>query len=157
MDVKERIEKVKPYFRGMQVENIEEQNIIYVIVQFPPKWIIDDEIPNKYGVSIAQGNNLGEFYFCVEMEKGFDVVFDAIESNITKMLTAQERAQLLKQKVTELQELFMDETISIETLRTLEFSYKTPKIRNKKMEKKDIVKEVITEVNNDLNIEEDDK
>ena len=153
MDVKERIEKVKPYFRGMQVENVDEQSIIYVIVQFPPKWIIDEEIPNKYDVSIAQGNSPGEFYFCVEMEKGFDVVFDAVESNITKMLTAQERAQLLRQKVTELQELFMDETISIETLRTLEFSYKTPKVR-KKMEKKDMVKEVIEEVNNDLNIGE---
>ena len=150
MDIKERIEKIKPYFQGMQVANIQDQSIIYVIVKFPPKWIIDEEIPNKYGVSISQGNNPGEFYFCVEMEKGFDMVFEAIESNINKMLTAQERAQLLRQKVSELQELFMDESISIETLRTLEFSYK----QKRKTVKKDIVKETIEEVNNELNVSE---
>lgn len=153
MDVKDRIEKVKPYFRSMQVETVDNQSIIYVIVAFPPKWIIDEEIPNKFGVSIGQGSAPGEFYFCVEMEKGFDIVFDAIESNITKMLTAQERAQLLRQKVTELQELFMDENVSIETLRTLEFKYKVSK--TKKTDKKDVVKEVVEEINNDLNNEDE--
>ena len=134
MDIKERIENVKQYFKGMQVENLEGANIIYVIVQFPPRWIIDEDIKDKFGVSIVQGQDYpGQFYFCAEMEKGFDVVFDAIEYNVEKMLTAQERASLLKQKVQELQRLFMDESISIESLRTLDFTYKTnfSKIRKK--------------------------
>ena len=82
-------------------------------------------------------------------------MIDIVESNIKKMVTAQERAQLLRQKVTELQELFMDETVSIETLRTLEFKYKTTKA--KKTDKKDAVKEVVEEINSDLNIEDADE
>ena len=136
MNVEERIEKVKQYFRGMQVENVDGSNIIYVIVQFPPKWIIDDEIPNKFGVSVGEGQDYkGQFYFCAEIEKGFDVVFDAVEYNIEKMLTAQERATLLRNKIEELQNMFMDESISIESLRTLEFTYKQPK-NKKKTDKK---------------------
>ena len=156
MDVKERIKKVEQYFRGMQVQNVEGQNIIYVIVQFPPKWIVDDEIPNKFGVSIAQGNDYqGQYYFCAEMEKGFDTVFDAVEYNITKMLTAQERANLLRQKVQELQELFMDESVNIEALRTLEFTYKTPKTR-KKNEKKNAPQEVEQTEIEETNLEQDE-
>lgn len=156
MDVKERIKKVEQYFRGMQVQNVEGQNIIYVIVQFPPKWIVDDEIPNKFGVSIAQGNDYqGQYYFCAEMEKGFDTVFDAVEYNITKMLTAQERANLLRQKVQELQELFMNESVNIEALRTLEFTYKTPKTR-KKNEKKNAPQEVEQTEIEETNLEQDE-
>lgn len=148
MDVKERIEKVKQYFRGMQVQNVEGANIIYVIVQFPPKWIIDEEIPNKFGVSVGAGNDYqGQFYFCAEMEKGFDVVFDAIEYNVNKMLTAQERATLLRQKVQELQEMFMDESISIEALRTLEFTYKQQKPPKTTRKKKETVPDVVKEEN----------
>ena len=154
MDVKDRIENVKQYFKGMQVENLEGANIIYVIVQFPPRWIVDEEIQNKFGVSVVQGQDYpGQFYFCVEMEKGFDVVFDAIEYNIEKMLTAQERASLLKQKVQELQNLFMDETVSIESLRTLDFTYKTNKIK-KKQQKVIEKEEVVNTENNTISLED---
>jgi hypothetical protein len=82
-----------------------------VIVQFPSTWIIDDEIPNKFGVSVGSGNDYrGQYYFCAEMEKGFDTVFDAIECNVNKMLTAQERAKLFREKTQELQNLFEDES-----------------------------------------------
>ena len=142
MNVEERIGKVKQYFKGMQVENVDGSNIIYIIVQFPSKWIIDEEIPNKFGVSVGAGQDYqGQFYFCAEIEKGFDVVFDAIEYNIEKMLTAQERAILLRTKISELQELFMDESIPIESLRSLEFTYKQPKQRkrNTKKEENEII------------------
>ena len=154
MDVKDRIENVKQYFKGMQVENLEGANIIYVIVQFPPRWIVDEDIKNKFGVSVVQGQDYpGQFYFCAEMEKGFDVVFDAIEYNIEKMLTAQERASLLKQKVQELQNLFMDETVSIESLRTLDFTYKTNKIK-KKQQKIIEKEEVVNTENNTISLED---
>lgn len=154
MDVKDRIENVKQYFKGMQVENLEGANIIYVIVQFPPRWIVDEDIKNKFGVSVVQGQDYpGQFYFCCEMEKGFDVVFDAIEYNIEKMLTAQERASLLKQKVQELQNLFMDETVSIESLRTLDFTYKTNKIK-KKQQKVIEKEEVVNTENNTISLED---
>jgi len=136
MDIKDRIEKVKEYFRGMQVQNVDGTNIIYVVVQFPQRWIIDNDVPNKYGVSVAEGKDYdGQFYFCTEMEKGFDVVFDAIECNVNKMLTAQERAKLFREKTKELQNLFEDESIPIDSLRNLEFTFKRPK-KKKNLENK---------------------
>ena len=78
-----------------------------------------------------------KYYFITEMEVGFDTVFDAIDYNIEKMMILEERSQLFKTKVEELKELFGDEKISIESLRTLEFKYKMPKIKTK-IEKKDI-------------------
>ena len=155
MDVKERINNVKDYFRGMQVQTLDGSNIIYVIVQFPSTWIIDDEIPNKFGVSVGSGNDYrGQYYFCAEMEKGFDVVFDAIEYNVNKMLTAQERAKLFRMKTEELQSLFEDESISIDSLRTLEFTFKTVKIRKKNEKKVTIPKTeevVLKEETDDIN------
>ena len=153
MDVKDRIENVKQYFRGMQVQNVDGTNIIYVIVQFPQRWIIDNDIPNKYGVSVAEGNDYeGQFYFCAEMEKGFDTVFDAIECNVNKMLTAQERAKLFREKTQELQNLFEDESISIESLRSLEFTLKTPKNKGKKEKKTTTPKTEESVLNQELDV-----
>lgn len=134
--IKERIEKIKPYFRGMQVQTVDDSNIIYVAVSFPPKWIIDKELEEKFNISIAR-NDDGNYYFCAEMEVGFDTLFDAIECNINKMVTAQERAKLLKDKIFELQEIFLDETIPIERLRNYEFVYKPKKKTGKKTEVKE--------------------
>ena len=131
MSVQERIAKIKEYFIGMQVENIGGENIIYVMVQFPPKWlIIDEEEQNKYNVSIIQSDNgINQYIFCTSIENGFDCVFDAIDENISKMLIILERTKLLKEKVEQLKALFENEEISIESLRTLEFKYKQPKIK----------------------------
>lgn len=151
MDVKDRIEKVKEYFRGMQVYNDGGINIIYVIVQFPNRWIIDEEVPKKFGVTVTGGTDYqGQFYFCTEMEKGFDCVFDAIEYNINKMLSAQERATLFRQKTEELQNIFMDESIPLESLRNLEFSFKKTKQKSKKQ-----IEVIADEIINNKPVEED--
>lgn len=122
----------------MQVENVEGQNVIYVIVQFPSKWVIDEENATSKGVTIGVGQDYpGQYYFCAEMEKGFDVVFDVIEENIKKMETAEERVKLLRQKIEKLQQLFMDESIPIESLRALEFEYKLPPKKFTKSKKKE--------------------
>jgi len=124
MEIKDRIKRIGQYFRGMQVETIDNEQIVYVIVEFPPLWIVDETIPNKFKVSIAPGNDGNQYYFCASIEDGFDAVFDAIDYNIEKMVTAQERAMLLKAKVDELRKLFEDESIALESLRTLDFTYK---------------------------------
>lgn len=127
-NLNDRIKKIGQYFKEMQVTNVDGQQIIYVVVQFPPKWFIDEGIPNKFGVSVAEGQEYeGQFFFCAEINVGFDKVFDAVEYNISKMKTAQERAKLLKEKVEELQNLFYDESISVEALKTLDFTYKGKK------------------------------
>lgn len=156
-DIKDRIARIKPYFKGMQVENIEGEQVIYVVVNFPPKWFIVEDIEGKYGVVVQEGNELGEWIFITEFENGFDTIFDAIDYNVGEMRTAQERADLLQKKVAELKELFMDEDMPIESLRTLEFSWKgkkkvatlKPQQKTIKKETEEITTEEKEEENND--------
>ncbi len=156
-DIKDRIARIKPYFKGMQVENIEGEQVIYVVVNFPPKWFIVEDIEGKYGVVVQEGNELGEWIFITEFENGFDTIFDAIDYNVGEMRTAQERADLLQKKVAELKELFMDEDMPIEALRTLEFSWKgkkkvatlKPQQKTIKKETEEITTEEKEEENND--------
>lgn len=128
-DIKERIKKISPYFKGMQVDDSDGEQVIYVMVSFPSSWIIQEDIPNKFDISIASNN--GVYYFCASLEQGFDILFDAIEYNIEKMKIAIERTNLFKTKMGELKNLFEDETIPIEALRTLEFTYKVKKNKSK--------------------------
>ena len=108
----------------MQVTTVENTNVIYVVVVFPPKWIIDDEITEKYDVRVMNGKGEeGEFYFCAEMGVGFDKVFDAIDHCIGVNKDAMERAQIFQEKIAELKEIFGNGTNTIEELRTLEFVF----------------------------------
>lgn len=127
-NLNDRIKKISQFFKEMQITTVNGEQIVYVVVKFPQKWFIDENIPNKFNVSVAEGEEYeGQYFFCAEMSVGFDKIFDAIDYNIEKMKTAQERAKLLKEKVEELQNLFYDENISIEALRTLDFTYKGKK------------------------------
>ena len=149
-DVKQRIEKIKQYFAGMQVENLGGQQIIYVVVNFPDRWVIDDTVANKFDVSIAESDDVpNQYFFCAKMEQGFDTVFDAIDYNIEKMLSAQERTDLFKKKTQELRDIFENLDIPIETLRTLEFTYK-------KKQKRGPAKETLLTVNDSSEIEKDE-
>ena len=126
-DIKDRITKIKSYFVGMQVENIEGEQVIYVVVRFPKKWFIVDNVTDKYDVTVENGNSEGEFFFLTTLENGFDTLFDAIDYNINEMEIAQERAELLQRKVYELKNLFEQEDMTMEMLRTLEFTWKGKK------------------------------
>lgn len=119
MGIKERISKIGTYFKEMQIVTIDGKQVIYVVVSFPHGWVIDDEIEEKFDVTVSSGDILGEYYFCVEMEVGEEKVFDAIEYNIEKMKEAIERAQLLSEKTKELRLMFEDESITLTQLRNL--------------------------------------
>ena len=124
MDIKDRIKKLGKYFHGMQIVTTDDgSQVIYVVVKFPYNWIIDDELEKKFGVTVAQGNSAEEYYFCTDIDSGEQILFDAIDYNIDKMKEAIERAQLLSRKTTELKALFENETVTIEELRTLKFTY----------------------------------
>lgn len=120
MQIKDRIKRIEKYFKEMQIVSAEGQSIIYVIVNFPSNWVIDNEIESKYDVNVALGNEPNEYYFATSVDNGEDKVFDAIEYNIEKMKEAIERAQLLSKKTLELKNLFEDETIPIEQLRNVQ-------------------------------------
>lgn len=123
MNIKDRIKKISEYFRQMQIETINGTQVIYVCVEFPRGWIIGDDMEEKFGIQILNGNNPNEYYFCADIDLGEEVLFDAIDYNVSKMKDAIERAKLLSIKTKELSELFQDESVSIEQLRTLHFEY----------------------------------
>lgn len=124
MNIKDRIKKISPYFREMQIITTDDgSQVIYILVSFPKGWIIDDEIEKKFGITIRKRENSNEYFFCTEIETGEECLFDAIDYYIEKMQEAIERAQLFSHKTNELKALFEDETITIEELRGLRFEY----------------------------------
>lgn len=123
-NIEQRILALGNYFRGLQVSIDDNNNkLVIVTLRFPDNWVIADELSNKFGVTVMKGNG-SEYYFAIEISNGFSKVFDAVEYNIEKMKRAQERADLLKKKASELHNLFADENIPLEKLRALSFDYK---------------------------------
>lgn len=125
MAIKDRIQKISSFFREMQISTVDGESVIYVVVEFPYNWVIDDDIEKKFDVQITNGTNPNEYYFYTSIENGEDRIFDAIEYNISKMKEAIERATLLSKKTLELKALFEDETISLEQLRNLKIMFPT--------------------------------
>ena len=123
MTIKERIKKIHNYFKEMQIVTVDGEQIIYISVLFPNGWVIDDKIEEKFNVTVNEGTQPNEFYFATEIDNGEDIIFDAIEYTIEKMQDAIERAQLLRNKITELREIFQNDNISIGKLRTLKFTW----------------------------------
>ncbi len=139
-DIQERIKNTGAFFNGMQVTKVDDTDVIYVIVHFPPRWIIDDIVKEKYEVSVIDGKTEGEYLFCAEMSVGFDAVFDAIDHCITVNRDAAERAQIFQDKINELKEIFGNEENSIKKLKTLEFTF--PRQKKEANKKKTLVEEV---------------
>lgn len=132
MNIKERIKSISEYFKQMQITTVDDgSQVIYVEVAFPRGWIIGEEIEEKFGVQILEGNNKNEYFFCADIELGEDVLFDAIEYNIDKMKEAIERAKLLSEKTKEITNIFKDESITIDQLRSLKFVYESEKAEEK--------------------------
>lgn len=123
MTIKKRIQNIKEYFKEMQIVTIDGEQVIYVCVHFPQGWVIDENIEEKYDVSVEGGNLPNEYYFATDIDNGEDKIFDAIEYNIEKMKDAIERAQLLKDKITELRTIFQDDNNSLNKLRSLKFTW----------------------------------
>lgn len=123
MNIKERIKKINEFFREMQIVNVDGEQIIYVVVSFPKGWTISDQLEEKYNITIERGQKQGEYYFSADIETGEEQIFNAIDENISRMKEIIERAELLRDKTLELKDLFEDETITIEQLRKLTFTF----------------------------------
>ena len=66
MDIKDRIEKIKPYFQSMNIAS--ENNIIYVLVQFHKGWACSDLTELNYGVKCVNAENPFSYYFFTNLE-----------------------------------------------------------------------------------------
>lgn len=122
MEIKERLKRISEYFKEMQIVTVDGEQMIYVIVNFPIGWTVENDLEERFSTIVEMGNQANEFYFFTELDNEAKV-FDAIEYTINKMKDAIERAELLKQKVNELKTIFQNENNSIKDLRTIKFSF----------------------------------
>ena len=85
MGITDRIKKLGNYFKEMQIVTIDGKLVIYVIVKFPYGWVIDEEIEEKFNVTVSTGEYSEEFYFCSEIDKALAF---KMKSNGTEHFTA---------------------------------------------------------------------
>lgn len=143
MELKDRIEKIKPYLVTFNI--IAGEGAAYAVVKFPNRWTISDQqvLKETYKVEIATQPE--GVYFISEIKNGTDCIFDAIEFVICLNKSVEERESLLKEKVTELTELFATE--SLDSLKKLKFVLPNKKKSSIKSlnQKKDENKPLVTE------------
>lgn len=117
MDVNERIKEVGKYFTVFNVHD----GAVCVGVVFPEKWTLFDveTICNEFGIQI-QVKDKTTFFLC-DIADGFDPVFDAVDFIIKQNRSLEQKTELLREKVGELQKLFEKEPL--ERLQTLHFVF----------------------------------
>lgn len=110
----------------MQVVENNGEQYIYVAVIFHQKWDVDKEkTSEKFSVdSYGTDDGTNTFYFVAPLETGFDAVFDAVEFNVQRNKTKIEKAEIFKEKYTEFVNIFENEEVTPEMLKTLEFNFK---------------------------------
>lgn len=151
MSLQDYINGINGYFKEMNII----ENIVYVSVAFPKKWIIDKTIEDNFNVKITantkldNANEIGYYYFAQFDNNIIDNIFNAIKYTINFNLQAEEKIKLLLSKIEELKEIFNEEDIN--TLKTLQFKYKKKKTKILK-DKNDITDTTETAPNSQLSI-----
>lgn len=154
MSVEERIEKIRPYFGEMKIINGQDDVcFICISCRFPDKWkICPDATKEKYSTECTNEEGLSIFWCPITV--GFDSIFDAIDYNINVNKLAQERIALFKNKMSELKDLFNNNDMTVETLRTLSFTWKG-KGKGKKTSAPKESPETIDDIADNANLSED--
>ena len=151
MSLQDYINEINGYFKEMNII----ENIVYVSVAFPKKWLIDKTIEDNFNVKITantkldSANEIGYYYFAQFDNNIIDNIFNAIKYTINFNLQAEEKIKLLLSKIEELKEIFNEEDIN--TLKTLQFKYKKKKTKILK-DKNDITDNTETAPNSQLSI-----
>ena len=148
MDINNRIQSIQEYFKEMQIVTVNDKNIIYMTIQLPHKWVTPDDLMEKFHVDILNEHEVkmstpGTYYFYIEASYGYDMIFDAIEYTINKNKEAEARVKLFKEKMSELEDIFMDENNTLSQLENMTFVL--GKNKNKKTTIKSVIKESIKE------------
>lgn len=129
MDLKFRIDKIRPYFISFNV--VAEESAAYAVVRFPKGWKIPDvnALKANFKIELAP-TSTGGYLFASEISNGTEGIFDAIDYVVDFNKKVEERSGLLEAKIKELAALFASETL--EKLKTLKFTFEPPKKGGKK-------------------------
>ena len=102
-----------------------------LLVRLPQGWQVPNTVEKDFGVQTAVRQE--GTYFVVELDKGTDVLFDAVDFVIEFNQSIIEKSELLKEKISELKEIFIKNPM--EKLKTLEFTFPPQKKSGKKTTK----------------------
>jgi hypothetical protein len=126
MALSERIEKIKPFFVNFNVDSTDGASVL--LVRLPQGWQVPNTVTKDFEVQTAVRQE--GTYFVVELDKGTDVLFDAVDFVIEYNQSIIEKSELLKEKINELKEIFIKNPM--EKLKILEFTFPPQKKGSKK-------------------------
>ena len=128
MDLKYRIDKIKPYFVSFNV--VAEESAAYAIVRLPKNWTIPDKAALKANFKVEIAPTQDGILFATEISNGPECIFDGLDYVIDFNKKVEERRGLLDEKIKELGNLFATETL--DKLKTLKFVFEPQKKSAKK-------------------------
>lgn len=128
MSLQERMEAMRPYFRGIEMYN----EAIMVKVVFPENWKCypSDDGRIKVTPSEDPSNPNLTYYYADSKDTSYDDIFDLIEGTMKANQEIVLKLELLRTKVGELKELFS--SMPYDKLQSLEFTFKEKKKRGRK-------------------------
>jgi hypothetical protein len=131
MTLNDKIAKLGSRFKKMNIA----EGIIFLTVNFPQDWKINDKILEKHNVKVMPTEDYEGYYFAATLDVGIDSIFNAIDDTITFNEVAGIKKALFLEKVSELQRIFEEEALDV--LQTIEFKYKKKKPKNLKKNETD--------------------
>jgi hypothetical protein len=111
--LQDRMNDMKPYFRGIEMYN----EALMVKVVFPNNWKAYQSKDNR--IKVTEGDNSLIYYYADSKDTTYEEIFDLIEETIKANNDIVLKLKLLRDKVTELRELFSQ--LPYEELQTLKF------------------------------------
>ena len=133
MAIHDRIENIKAFFKGFNIDATDGVSVL--LVKFPTGWQVPESVVKTFNLQTETRQE--GVYFITEIENGTDELFDAVDYVIEYNQSIIEKSELLKEKIGELKDIFVNE--SVEKLKTLEFTFSgkpiTPKKNTKTIKK----------------------
>ena len=120
MTLQDRINGLKPYFRGVEMYN----DALIVKMQYPTKWKEYGSLDDKIRTARSEEEPNLVYYYADSNISSYDDIFNLIEETIRVNQEMKLKLELLRDKFEELKEIFSDKPYDI--LKTLEFSFKEP-------------------------------
>lgn len=159
MTLQERMENMKPYFRGIEMYN----DALIVKVVYPNNWKYYPSTDGRINAAPSEDGSDVIFYYADSKDTSYDDMFTLIEETIKVNNETILKLKLLRDKVEELKEVFSIKPY--EELETLTFTFSTPKKAkpkrkyNKKKKAQEDANKVVSDesIGEDKEIEMDDE
>lgn len=145
--LQDRITNISEYFRSIQMEG----DLFIIHVKYKNGWTAFNSSDDKIKVVKDQTEKNAWYYYANMSQVDIDWIFNLIDETIEFNENIIKKVTLLKQKVSELKEIFDKEPLS--KLETLEFTFTEPKKRKKQKKNPQSVDSVINDKSNENMIE----